>query len=158
VNATIRRLVTVAVIVVFTAACSESAGNDNSAPVDITVTSEGTSNLTLWVSNQSYTDKNVDVTITLNGDIIIDRGFKVGDQHNYIEHRIRLDDGTHTINATTVIDGETVVLSEEFTIEPNQQRYAALNYWHYVPTSPNDTSSDPPGFSFTIQDDPIGFA
>lgn len=157
-NATIRRLVSVVLIVVFMAACSESAGNDNSAPVDITVTSEGTSDLTLWVSNQSYTDKNVDVTITLNGDIVIDRGFKVGDQHNYIEHRIRLDDGTHTINATTVIDGETVVLSEDFTIEPNQQRYAALSYWHYVPTGPNDPSSDPPGFSFTIQDDPIWFA
>ena len=55
-------------------------------------------------------------------------------------------------------DGETVVLSEEFTIRPNQQRHAVLSYRHYVPTSPNDTSSDPPGFSFKIQDDPIGFA
>jgi hypothetical protein len=67
-------------------------------------------------------------------------------------------DGTHRLDASTVIDGETVELSEEFSIEPVQQRYAGLNYWHYVPTSPNDPSSDPPGFSFVIQDEPIGFA
>ena len=155
--ATVRRVAAVALVVV-AEACSPSWRNDNSAPVEIVADAAGASDLTLWVSNQSYTDKNVDVTVTLDGVVIIDRSFHVGDQHNFIEHRIQLVDGTHRLDASTVIDDETVDLSEEFSIEPGQQRYAGLNYWHYVPTSPNDPSSDPPGFSFVIQDEPIGFA
>ena len=99
----------------------------------------------------------MDVTVALDGVVIIDRSFNVGDQHNHIEHRIQLDEGTHTLDASTVIDGKNILLSEEFSIEPGQQRYAGLNHWHYVPTGPNDPSSDPPGFSFDIQDEPIGF-
>lgn len=63
-----------------------------------------------------------DITVTLDGATIIDRGFIVGDQHDHIEHRIRLDEGMHALNATTAIDGEEVELFEEFTIEPNQHR------------------------------------
>jgi hypothetical protein len=152
----VRRVAAVALITAATA-CSSSWRNDNSAPVEITAATDGTGDLTLWVSNQSYVDKNVGLTVTLDGVVIIDRTFHVGDQHNHIEHRIRLDDGTHTISATTVIDDENVELSEEFSIEPNQQRYAFLSYWHYVPTREGDTSFDPPGFNFDIQDEPIGF-
>ena len=138
-------------------ACSESWRNDNSAPVDITVSADGTSDLTLYVTNQSYVDRNVDISVMLDGAVIIDRGFRVGDQHNHIEHRIRLDDGTHSLEATTVVDGEPVELSEEFTINSNQQRYAVLSYWHYEPTRAGDTSFDPPQLNFEIRDDPIGF-
>jgi hypothetical protein len=152
----VRRVAAVALITAATA-CSSSWRNDNSAPVEITAATDGTGDLNLWVSNQSYVDKNVGLTVTLDGVVIIDRTFHVGDQHNHIEHRIRLDDGTHTISATTVIDDENVELSEEFSIEPNQQRYAFLSYWHYVPTREGDTSFDPPGFNFDIQDEPIGF-
>ena len=113
---------------------------------------------TAWVSNQSYTDKNVDITVALNDVVIIDRTFHVGDQHNYIEHRIQLDEGTHRLDAFTVIDGKNIELSEDLSIEPGQQRYAGLSYWHYLPTRPNDPSSNPPGFSFVIQDELIGFA
>ena len=147
-----------AALLACTAACSESWGNDNSAPVDITVTENATSDLTLWVSNQSFVDRTVDVTVTLDGATIIDRGFNVGDQHNFIEHRIRLHHGSHTLTASTVIDGEPVELSEEFTIDAGQQHFAALTYSHYVPTRAGDTSFDPPGFNFLVQDDPIGFA
>ncbi len=151
------RGVTAVALIAAATACSSSWRNDNSATVEITTAPDGTSDLTLWVSNQSYVDKNVGITVMLDGAVIIDRKFHVGDQHNHIEHRIRLDDGTHTISATTVIDDENVELSEEFSIEPDQQRYAFLSYWHYVPTRDGDTSFDPPGLSFGIQDEPIGF-
>ena len=157
-TASIVRSIAAVALVAVASACSPPWANDDSAPVEITVAADGTSELTLFVSNQSFTDKSVDVTVMLNGDIIIERGFNVGDQHNYVEHRIRLDKGTHTLSATTVIDGESVELSEGFTIESDHQRYAALNYSHYVPTAPNDPSSSPPGFSFRIQNEPIGFA
>ncbi len=159
VTATIRRVASVVIILVFIAACGSSPSNDNSGPVDITVNSNGTSDLTLFVSNQSYRDSEVDITVTLDGETIIDRDFNVGDQHNYIEHRIRLDAGRHTLHAaTTTLDGEEVELSEDFTIDPDQQRYAALDYWHYEPTGLDDPTADPPKFTFKIQDDPIGFA
>ena len=111
----------------------------------------GTSDLTLWVSNQSYTDKNVDVTVALDGVVIIDRSFHVGDQHNYIEHRIQLGEGTHILDASTVIDGQNIELSEEFSIEPGQQRYAGLNYWHYVPTGPTTRRRIHPGSALTFR-------
>jgi hypothetical protein len=155
--AIVRRVAAVSLVAVATA-CSPSWRNDNAAAVEIVADAAGTSDLTLWVSNQSYTDKNVDVTVALDGLVIIDRRFNVGDQHNFIEHRIQLDEGTHRLDASTVIDGENIELSEEFSIEAGQQRYAGLTYWHYVPTGPNDPSSDPPGLSFVIQDEPIGFA
>ncbi len=46
-------------------------------------------------------DKDVDVTVTLDGVVITDRSFHVGDQHNYIEHRIQLDRGTHRLSHQT---------------------------------------------------------
>ncbi len=154
----VRRVAAVALVATATAtACSSSWRNDNSAPVEITAAPAGTSDLTLWVSNQSYVDKNVSLTVTLDGAVVIDRKFHVGDQHNHIEHRIQLDDGTHTISAKTVIDDQNVELSQEFSIEPDQQRYAFLGYWHYVPTREGDTSFDPPHLTFDIQDEPIGF-
>jgi hypothetical protein len=151
------RIVACSLVAVGASACSESWGNDNSAPVDITVSDDGTSDLTLYVSNQSYVDRTVDITVVLDGDVIIDRGFDVGDQHNHIEHRVQLDHGSHQLHATTVIDGEAIELSEEFVIDANQQRYAVLSYWHYEPTREGDTSFDPPQLNFDIQDEPIGF-
>ena len=147
-------------IITACSACSAlipSWGNDNSAPVDITVVADGTSELTLYVSNQSSTDRTVDLAVDLDGVTIIERGFNVGDGHNHIDHRVRLDPGPHTLSASTVVDGEDIELTEEFTIDQDQQRYAMLSYWHYVPTREGDTSFDPPTLNFEIQDEPIGF-
>lgn len=153
------RLVGVALLTLvgLTTACSPSWRNDNAAPIDIDVAADGTSELTLYVSNQSYVDRTVDITVTLDGATIIERGFNVGDQHNHIEHNIQLDHGPHTLTAITVIDGNALELSEEFIIDPAQHRYALLSYWHYVPTRAGDTSFDPPTLNFEIQDEPIGF-
>jgi hypothetical protein len=49
----------------------------------------------LWVSNQSYVDRTVDVTI--DGTAIIDRVFDVGNQHNFVEHPPQERPGFHFV-------------------------------------------------------------
>ena len=103
----------------------------------------------LYISNQSFEDNNVRIEVRLDGRALIARQFAVGNQHNWIPHRVTLATGTHTLSATS---DTGVGHSATFEITDAQTRYAVLDYWYY----PNDPSA-PRNFSFTVQDDPVGF-
>ncbi len=136
-------------------ACS-AEGDDNydGGTIEVVLDETSSSEVMLHVSNQSFEDSDVAIDVTLDGESIIDRTFDVGDQHNWIPFLIRLAPGGHTLEAAS---STGAIYSASFEVADSAVRYAALNYWYYPP-SDNGSGSTPRSFTFTIQDDPIGFA
>ena len=130
------------------AACAD-ADNYDGGTIQVIADEAGASTLMLYISNQSFEDNNVRIEVRLDGRALIARQFAVSNQHNWIPHSVTLDAGTHTLTATS---DTGVNHSATFEIADAQTRYAVLDYWYY----PNDPSA-PRNFSFTVQDDPVGF-
>lgn len=104
--------------------------------------------LTLYVSNQSFDDPHVGITIAIDGVVVVDRRFAVDNQHNWIAFEPAVGPGDHVLTASSDTGAE---LRVEFTIEAGEPRWAVVNYWWY----PGD---GPRHFTFDISDEPIGFA
>jgi hypothetical protein len=135
-------------------ACSAEGDNYNGATIDIVVNEAASSEVMLYVSNQSFEHSEVEITVTLDGETIIDRTFDVGNQHNWIPFSIRLASGEHTLEASS---STGAVFSTQFEAADSATRYAVLDYWYYPPDD-SGSNARPQSFSFMIQDDPIGFA
>jgi hypothetical protein len=136
-------------------ACSaEGDNNYDGGTIEVVLDETSPSAVMLHVSNQSYEDSEVTIDVTIDGKSIIDRTFDVGNQHNWIPFLIRLAPGGHTLEAAS---STGATYSTSFEVADSAVRYAALSYWYYPPS---DDGSDPTprSFTFTIQDDEIGFA
>lgn len=149
-------LVLVAVIATVAAGgCSaEDDNNYGGGTIEVVLYETTSSEVMLYVSNQSFEDSEVTIDVTIDGESIIDRSFDVGNQHNWIPFLIRLAPGDHTLEAAS---STGATYSTSFEVADAAVRYAALDYWYYPP-SDNGSDSTPRSFTFTIQDDPIGFA
>jgi hypothetical protein len=104
--------------------------------------------LTLYVSNQSFDDPNVQIAISVDGEVVVDQSFAVEGQHNWITFEPDVRPGDHTLIATSNTGAELTV---EFTTKAGQPRWAVVNYWWYPGDGPRE-------FTFDIHDEPIGFA
>lgn len=104
----------------------------------------------LWVTNQSFVDDPVDVTIWIDGAEVISRDFWVEDQHTWIPFFVRgLDPGEHAIAARS---DTGVEYAGTFTVPPDQPRWLVLTYWYY--------RGDPQGRHFALHESerPVAFA
>src|SRR4029453_1490219 len=72
-------------------------------------------NFTLYVSNQSFERDNVDIAVVIDGRPAGDGEFAVGNQHNWIEFRVALDDGEHALRVDS-LDGDAI-LEERFKVK-----------------------------------------
>ena len=108
--------------------------------------------LTLHVSNQSFSDPSVGITIEIDGMLVVNDAFDVGSQHNWIEFQFDLAPGDHEIIARSdtgalfkgtvrILDGESV--------------YAVLDYWGQEDLSENGDAT--PGFEYQVSTEPIYF-
>ena len=104
-------------------------------------------NFTLYVSNQSFERDNVDITVLIDGRAAVAADFAVGDQHNWIEFRFRLEDGQHALRVDS-LDGDAT-LERRFVVKG--KRWAIVDYWCC------DDVSDP-RFTFRVSSQPIAFA
>jgi hypothetical protein len=103
-------------------------------------------NFTLYVSNQSFDIAEVDIRIEIDGLVAVDDTFAVENQHNWVEFVFDLPKGEHVIEAMTERGGAR--LSRHFTV--TKQHWAVVDYWYYP--------GEPKHFSFSVSDEPIGFA
>jgi len=103
--------------------------------------------LHLWVSNQSFVDDPVAVTISIDGIEIVDQSFTVGNQHNWVLFPINAARGQHTLS---VISDTAAELEQAFTLPARGRRYAVLNYWNYQ-------NRDGRRFTWHIQNSPVAF-
>jgi hypothetical protein len=113
-------------------------------------TEPGPAEVKLWVSNQSFADDPIHLTVAIGDLTVVDERFEVLGQHNWIAFDIKgLQPGVHTITAES--DTGTN-LTAEFTILADEPRWLLIDYWHYP--------EDPEGrhITFAEFDEPIGFA
>ena len=64
-------------------------------PADIRVASEEDANLHLWVSNQSFVDDTVHVSVSIDDVDVVSSPFAVEDQHNWVLYPISAPAGPH---------------------------------------------------------------
>lgn len=101
---------------------------------------------TLSVSNQSFSDPDVHITISIDGDIVVDQGFAVESQHNWVTFEPDVPPGEHTLTASSDAGAQLTV---EFATEADEPRWAVVNWWSI------DEGTQP--FDFQISDEPISF-
>jgi hypothetical protein len=126
---------------------SEAALDDQDSPSASENPTQSAPPLTLYVSNQSFEDATVWITISIDGDVVVDQNFAVKDQHNWITFQPAVEPGDHTLTASSDTGAE---LRVEFTTRAGEPRWAVVDYWWY----PDDV---PRSFTFDIHDEPIAF-
>jgi hypothetical protein len=115
----------------------------------------GEATLTLLVSNQSFADDPVRITVRIDGVLVVDDDFFVGSQHNWRTFDLAVTPGDHLVSLTsdTNVESETTL-----AIPSDGHRWAAAAYW-YQPSAPTDTGAPVTGeFSFVVDDEPIATA
>ena len=103
--------------------------------------------LTLYVSNQSFEDATVGITITIDGQVVVDQDFDVEDQHNVFTFTPDIGPGDHTLIA---VSNTGVELTVDFNIPEEEPRWAVVGYWWYPDEGPRK-------ITFNIHDQQVFF-
>lgn len=134
-------------------ACGDARGVDPSPDPEVTtagaavrLVDEEHADLMLYVSNQSFDDELVGLTVEVDGQTVVDDEFHVEGQHNWISFPLSMAPGAHEITAESD-NGAT--LSEGFEVPGDETHYAVIDHW-------GERGSAELTWSF--QREPIGFA
>jgi len=103
--------------------------------------------VTLYVSNQSFEDPSVRITIAIDGIVRVDQVFEVEAQHNWIDFQLGLAPGSHSL---TAISHTGATMQTEFETEAGVPRWAVVDYWWYPGEGPRR-------FAFMVSDEPVAF-
>ncbi|MBM7490455.1 hypothetical protein JOD64_001677 [Micromonospora luteifusca] len=109
---------------------------------------EHLADLHLWVSNQSFRDDPVVLTISIDGIAIVDQRFTVEGQHTFVLFPVRVPPGGHVVR---VVSATGVDFQERFTMPERGRRYAAVGYVNAVDDSGR-------AIDWLIRSTPIAFA
>lgn len=83
----------------------------------------------LYVSNQSFADPSVHLTVKVDGQVIADQDFAVESQHNWVIFDTPvLTPGPHELTAES---STGVTITETFTLPDGEARYIGVDYWYY---------------------------
>ena len=147
--------VAAALLAGFLAACGPTetelrsgTGPSPTPAADIRVVEEDEADLLLWVSNQSFEDDPVEVTIAIDGVAVVSEPFEVEGQHSWILFPITAPPGNRVLTATS---DTGATLEQRFTLPEQGLRHAVVDYWYY----PDDQAGR--HFSWLIQKRPVGF-
>ncbi len=134
------------------AGCGEAEGvapvphsEVTAAGADVRLVEEEQANLMLHVSNQSFDDEEVRLTIAVDDVTVVDGDFSVGDQHNWARFPLSLSPGVHEVAASS---DSGATLSESFEIPPGKTRHALIDHWG------EDESAN---LTWSFQRQPMGF-
>lgn len=116
-----------------TAEVSSPAGND-----------EG--DLVLYVSNQSFDDERVHVTVTLDGEVVVDDEFDVEGQHTWVRFPLAVPAGVPLELAATTDSGATL----ETTVSAREDGTRAVIISHW-------TEGGSPTLEATVTREPVAF-
>jgi hypothetical protein len=105
-------------------------------------------NVVLWVSNQSFVDDSVRITVTIDGRTVVDQDFDVEGQHNWIQFPLAADPGPRALTITSDTGARLV---GELVVPKTGLRYGLVNYWR------DEDESDRRYFDFQTSDRPFAF-
>jgi hypothetical protein len=126
-------------------ACGESGPADTRR---LPTADPASANVVVWVSNQSFIDETVRITVRLDNRTVIDQDFDVEGQHNWIDFPLAVSPGEHEF---TVTSDTQVRRSDRLTVPATGRRYVVIDHWR-------DHKRDGGRFSFQSSDQPVGFA
>jgi hypothetical protein len=115
------------------------------ADADVRLVEMEQADLVLYVSNQSFDDEEVRLTVAVDGVTVVDGDFHVEDQHNWISFPLNLSPGIHEVTAEA---DSGAARSESFRVPGDKARFAVIDYWG------EDDSAE---FSWSFHRQPVGF-
>lgn len=120
---------------------------DVTAPdAEVRIVDRDEADLVLHVSNQSFDDEEVHLTVALDGVTVVDGDFHVEDQHNWVTFPLAVPAGDHEITAEA---DSGATMTESFQLPADQTRYAVVDHW-----GEGDSSE----LSWSFKRRPIAFA
>ncbi len=128
-----------------------TSGLTVSAPIDVSSAQDevGVGEVRLWVSNQSFEDDPVFITIRIDGEPVVNDSFAVEGQHNWMSFDIAgLSSGSHEVVAVSDTGAQT---GGSFTLPEGESRWLVVDYWY--------DAGEPDNRYFTLSesDVPVGF-
>jgi hypothetical protein len=131
---TLRRVLALACLPWVLAGCGEAAqGVDPTPAADVTradsavhIVGEDQADLILSVSNQSFDDEEVHLTVTIDDVTVVDGEFYVEGQHTWVRFPLAVPPGGHEIAATS---DSGATLEESFVVPRGTTRYAVIDHW-----------------------------
>lgn len=118
----------------------------NFTPLDPAEIETSPPGLMLVISNQSFEDPDVELIVTVDGEVVVDRSFAVESQHTFISYRLPLAAGDHQV----AVSADTGATHERVVTLGAEERHM------YVGFSGGDSES-PDAFSVSESDKPLGF-
>lgn len=102
--------------------------------------------LHLYVSNQSFDDPDVRITVRVDGVLVVDDDFAVEGQHTWVSFPLAVPPGAHRVTATS---DTGVELEQSVRVPRGEDRYAVVEHW---------TEAGEHDLTWLVQREPIGFA
>jgi hypothetical protein len=96
------------------------------ADADVRLVKDEQADLMLYASNQSFDDESVRLTIAVDGVTVVDGGFHVEGQHNWVRFHLSLSPGVHEVMAKS---DSGATRRESFRVPGDKMRYAVIDYW-----------------------------
>lgn len=128
-------------------AAERHTANVGSSKGQIRVVDHESCDLLLMVSNQSYLDDPVALTVVIDGLDVLSQPFEVRNQHHFVRFPLRVGAGTHQLKVSS---NTGVVLEVQFTLPGTGERqHAAIAYYNYA-------DEDGRLIDWNIQSTPIG--
>lgn len=115
------------------------------ADAAVRLVSETEADLILYVSNQSFDDEAVRLTVTIDQVTVVDGDFHVEGQHTWIRFPLALAPGGHEVTAES---DSGATLRESFDLRRDKTSYAVIEHWT------EDGSAD---LTWLIQRRPMAF-
>lgn len=116
-----------------TTGCGQGRGVDPqpapdvaSGDAEVRIVDERGADLLLYVSNQSFDDERVRLTVEVDGVLVVDDDFDVEGQHNWVRFALAMPAGDHEVTASS---DTGAVLDETFRVPGDQPRFAVLDHW-----------------------------
>jgi hypothetical protein len=113
--------------------CGDAQGVDPAPHSEVTaadaavrLVGEAEADLVLYVSNQSFDDEEVHVSVTIDGVTVVNGGFHVEGQHNWVDFPLALPSGEHEITAES---DSGATLRETFEVPQRKTGYAVIEHW-----------------------------
>jgi hypothetical protein len=86
----------------------------------------GPANVVLWVSNQSFVDESVRITVLIDDRTVVDQVFAVKGQHNWIKFPFHVVPGTRTL---TISSDTGARKAGQVQVRQRGTRFAVIDYW-----------------------------
>ena len=103
-------------------------------------------NVFVNVTNQSFDDPDVHITVSVAGQPFVDQNFPVMGQHHVVGFELSLAPGEHRLEVTS---DTGVTRRVPVTVSAQQPVYVHLAYWDY--------EDEVPHFDALVRDEPFGY-